>query len=119
MKNMLHHGGMKKIIILILVQFLVVPFSLTAFSQAKVQEKIVSEDDQFLSIKTLVVAPLIDNVSGIYGDAVNSMLKTSLEDDHRWELLAWKAAPGTNTKALDSDGEFSKSYLKNLGADAV
>jgi hypothetical protein len=63
---------------------LVLIFSLQALAQSIRSS---SEADQGLTLKTLALAPLVDNVSGIYSKPLDETLKETVLSTHRWEIV--------------------------------
>jgi hypothetical protein len=66
-------------------------------------------DDQ-LTVKTVMVAPLNDNVSGIYAKPLTTQLSNIVDEDRQWDL---KSFPG-NRKATLEDFEDQPKLVQDL-----
>jgi len=89
------------------IAILLLVFSTSTYGQSK---KFVSDVDQSLTLNTLNLLPLVDNVGGIYAKPGTTTVLETLESLHRWQVAPvplelaqrpeyFEAAPG-NVQAL-------------------
>lgn len=113
---------MRSSTILILVHasliFLGIAAAPSAFSQTKSQPVFVSKIDDELSIKTVVVAPFTDNMSGIYARPLTDHLRDKLANDPQWTLVPFPMRP-VKVEALEDRPEDAKRILKDANAEAM
>jgi hypothetical protein len=95
---------------------LVLIFSLQTFGQSI---KYTSDVDQGLVLKTLAVAPLVDNVSGIYAKPLDETLKNSVSANHQWEVKELDASIKSTPEELESNSNAVKAALKKSSADGL
>ncbi len=81
--------------------------------------KYVSDVDQNLNFKTLVCAPLADNVSGIYANPLNDVLKSSLEFSHQWETTPLDKSITSSPEEFEASADSVKAAVKKSGGDAL
>lgn len=93
----------------------------TAYSGAtNAQNVFVSDTDQDLTIKSVVIVPTVDNVSGIYLKPVEDELKQLLNDDKQWSLANFPPELSTiKSTTLDERPEDIKTILRIAKGDAV
>lgn len=82
----------------------------------------VSEIDQFLSLKSVVVAPSYDNVGGVYQKAAEAKLSELISKDYFWTAVEFKS-PDSHQKFrmdwLEDKPEYTKEIIKLSKADAL
>lgn len=84
------------------------------------QNVFVSNTDQDLSIRSVVIVPTVDNVSGIYSKPVEDELKQLLNEDKQWSLEKFAAELSTiKSTNLDERPEDVKAIMKATKGDAV
>lgn len=74
---------------------LLLTIALPTFAQTTVLK---SSVDEQLTVKTVMLAPLNDNVSGIYAKPLTSQLSNIVEQDRQWDL---KSFPGNHKGTLE------------------
>lgn len=94
-------------------------FSWNAFSQTNYQNAFVGAADQDLTIKTVTVAPVTDNVGGIYAKPLDEELRNALNADLQWSLQKYPADLKIKTESLDDNPEDVQKIMAASGADAV
>ena len=117
-----------KIVLILCLVFL--PFT-SAFSQSKslkkdspYPSKYISQTDQYLTLKSVTLAPAYDNVGGIYKKAAETTLEKIITDDKSWSFQKIKF-PDLQTEKnyridfLEDKNEYSLALLKSTGADAL
>ncbi len=81
-----------------------------ALAQTNSQNAFVNQVDQDLTVKSVTLAPVTDNVGGIYSRPLTESLKKVLNSDLQWSLLSFPE----NIKSNDVS-----QALKYSGADSV
>lgn len=82
-------------------------FSL-AHGQTNNQNSFVNQVDQDLTIKSVVLAPIVDNMGGIYSKPLSAAIEKDLNSDLQWSLL----------KYPENSNDYAQA-LKTSGADSV
>ncbi len=90
-------------------------FSIATFGQA---QNYVSGIDESLSIRKVVVVPIIDNINSIYGRPITDHLIQLIKNDRQWELLPTQAQPQGPEEFEDSQ-KSAAAFLKKHKADAL
>ncbi len=80
--------------------------------------KYVSDVDQALMIKTVLVAPLPDNVGGIYATPLNETLKKAIESFHQWNIKIMEPSP-SSTEDYEVLPDLVKQETKSFDTDAL
>ncbi len=75
--------------------------------------------DSALSIKTVVVAPVFDNVSSIYAKPLTAQLRNIVNNDHQWDLRSWPENIKTPPEELEDRPDSVKAALKKASSDAL
>ncbi len=91
-------------------------FPILTFGQSV---KYVSDLDQSLNIKTVLLAPLVDNISGIYATPLNEALKNSIEASHQWETKPLDKSALMSPEEFEASPSAVKSAAKKSTADAL
>ncbi len=78
-----------------------------------------SSVDDSISIKTITVAPVIDNVSQIYSKPLTSQLRNIVEADRQWNLRSFPDSIKTTPEEFEDNPEAVKAALKKAGTDAL
>ncbi len=91
------------------------PFSLT-FAQSTILKNSV---DSSISIKTVIVSPIFDNVSQIYAKPLTSQLRNIVAEDHQWDLRSWPEAIKNSPEDFEDHPESVRAALKKASADAM
>lgn len=92
-------------------------FSLNA--QTKIQNTYVSDLDKSLSVRSVVIAPVEDNVSGIYAKPIEQHLKESLAQDSQWTPLEFENFSGYRLHTVYSNPKEVVRLAEDAQADAV
>lgn len=74
--------------------------------------------DNSLSIKSVAVSPVVDNVSNIYGRPLSSQLMDIVEIDRQWEMIPWNGST-IKPEDLEDQPELVQQALSRLNADAL
>jgi len=99
--------------------FLTLTFVVLAFSTRAQAQGYKSEEDVQLTIRTLTLLPVFDNMRGIYSRPVESYLVDKLKDGHRFEYVeAGTSGPVLTPDELEDDPETVKNIFQGLSADA-
>lgn len=106
---------MRNMMILFLLQalYLFSNFSV-ANAQTKDQNNYISAIDSDLSIKTFLLAPFSDNISGIYANPLQTVTSETLDSRYQWEV---KTLPASSTN-YDSLTERPTEVAKILQANS-
>jgi len=75
--------------------------------------------DESLSIKHITVAPLLDNVSQIYGKPLTQQLRNIVESDRQWNLRTYPDAIQSSPEDFEDRPEAVKAALTKANADAL
>ncbi len=79
-----------------------------------------SDEDVALTIRTLSLLPVFDNLRGIYARPVETALTEKIKSGHRFEFIeATASGPVVTPDELEEDVANIKSMMKGLTADAV
>jgi hypothetical protein len=78
-----------------------------------------SSIDQSLSIKTVTVAPMADNVSDVYAKPLTSQLRNIVEMDRQWDLRTFPESSRNTPEKFEDQPELVKATLKKAGTDAL
>lgn len=97
---------------------LIIGLSLLSQAQAQVK-KYVSRIDAGLSIKSIVIVPLIDNVNGIYSGPLTEELKNLVTRDRQWSLVASPDLKSENPDVLEESQTRSQDILKKYKTDVL
>lgn len=81
---------------ILMLASLLLSFVIPTFAQTTVLK---SPVDEQLTIRTVMVAPLNDNVSGIYAKPLTTQLNNIVEDDRQWDK---KSFPGNQKSELEN-----------------
>jgi len=81
--------------------------------------KFISEIDQDLSIKKVIVVPLSDNTKGIYANPLTKTLEKTLAEDKQWDLVSSPTNISFTPEDFEERPETVRSVLKNSQADAL
>lgn len=81
--------------------------------------KFISETDQDLTIKKVVVVPLVDNIKGIYATPLSQTLESAISDDKQWEVVPLSKNISFTPEEYEEKPESVKSVLKKSQADAL
>ena len=110
----------KKQIILFNMKILFLFFSLFVSPDAFAQStQYINTIDQDLMIKSATVAPIPDNVSGIYSKSVSPLSKELIEFDQQWTLVEYPQNIKTTPEEYDENPELVKNILRKLKTDAL
>lgn len=88
----------------------------TATAQNK---KYVSRVDAGLSIKSVVLVPLIDNVNGIYAGPLTEELNKIISNDRQWNLISSPDLKAENPDILEESQKRSQEVIKKYKSDAL
>lgn len=88
-------------------------------AQTKPLNTYYSEADSELNVKSVVIAPFSDNVSGIYSKPGFEEATSMLEKDLRWSLLPLPKGDFGNPDSYELHPESVQKLLKAAKADAV
>lgn len=91
-------------------------FSLSTYGQQTIYK---SSVDDALSIKTITVAPMADNVSQVYAKPLTSQLRSIVESDRQWDLRSFPDAIKDSPENFEDKPEAVKAALKKASADAM
>lgn len=83
--------------------------SLQAFSQTV---KFVSDIDTKLTIKSVNIIPLADNMSGIYSKPLTDTLQNELQSNHQWEAKIVDLKSNFSPEELETKPDLVKQTLK-------
>lgn len=103
----------------IFVASCVISISLTSWAQTNAQNSYVSAADQDLAIKSIVLVPTTDNVSGIYARPVEEQLRQLLNDDKQWSLANYPQDLKIKPELLDEKPEDVQKILQAAGSEAA
>lgn len=78
-----------------------------------------SSVDESLSIKTVTVAPLADNVSQIYAKPLTLQLRSIVESDRQWDLRSFPEGLKNSPEEFEDKPESVQAALKKTSADAL
>lgn len=93
-------------------------FTPPSFSQTNALNSYVSQVDQDLAIKSVIVLPTTDNVSGIYAKSATAHLKNLINQDKQWSLI--EITPqDTPAKSTDLSTSDIKTLMGKYSAHAV
>ncbi len=97
------------------LQLLFVLYSSISLAQAGVSVQFVSEDDELLNIKNIVVTSVVDNVNGVYSGVLSDWLFKKIEDDHQWSPTVYK----NNLKSDFLDPEVASKIMREAKSQAL
>lgn len=85
------------------------------------QNSFVSSVDQDLTVKTVLLLPVTDNVDGIYAKPVEEELRAAINKDLQWSLAANTSAigAGVKTNALEENPKEVSQLLTSSGVDGL
>jgi len=91
------------------------------FSQQTYGQKTVlkSSVDESLSIKTITVAPMVDNVSQIYSKPLTGQLRNIVEKDRQWDLRSYPDSVKTSPEEFEDKPASVQAALKKASTDAL
>lgn len=76
--------------------------------------------DDSLTIKTIAVLPILDNVGGIYSQPIEKKLNELVDEDHRWNLRRLNlAGPISRLEDLEQKPETLQKLISGTGIDAL
>lgn len=75
--------------------------------------------DKDLTIKSIIVAPMVDNISGIYAKPLSEHLKSLVSQDRQWKQIELPSDIKTSPEELEDKPESVKNILKKTKADAL
>lgn len=81
--------------------------------------KFISQTDQDLSIKKIVVIPLVDNIDGIYSNPLTKTFEKNIADDKQWELIQAQKNITFTPEEFEEKPETVRSVLKKYQTDAL
>lgn len=90
----------------------------SAGAQTKSQGAFVSSADQEISIKSVVLVPFNDNLSGIYSKPLTDTMTETLTKDPRWNLVSLPGGKYAPEKFDENPAEVQK-ILRQSKADAL
>lgn len=90
----------------------------TASAQTNAQNTYVSQIDQDLAIKSILVLPTTDNLSGIYAKPAFAHLKNLINNDKQWSLLEI-AEKNPDYKSTNLSTEDVKNLLNKYNTQAL
>ncbi|MNJ93532.1 hypothetical protein D3C87_112140 [compost metagenome] len=88
-------------------------------AQTNSQNIFVSAADQDLNIKSIVITPTTDNVSGIYAKPVEEYLRFLVNEDKQWSLADYPKNISVKTDLLDENPSDVKKIMTAANAEAV
>jgi hypothetical protein len=76
--------------------------------------------DESLLVKKIAIAPVVDNMQGIYGAPVEEELRRLIQENHHWDLIEINPV-GTSLSPEDfeNDPEKVMSFLQSSEADSL
>ncbi len=92
---------------------------LDVWSQTKNQNTFLSSVDQALTVRTVLLVPSEDNVSGIYSKPLDVHLQEVLAQDSQWTPSDFKNFKGQKLDTLYSNPKDVMSLAKAAQADAI
>lgn len=101
------------------VFFLVMSGAGLAQAQNKPVKDYTSRIDAGLSIKSVVVVPMIDNVNSIYSGPLTEELIQLVTTDRQWNLIPAKDLKSENPDILEENPKRSREILTKYGVDAL
>lgn len=81
--------------------------------------KYVSPVDQDLTIKSIFIYPIVDNMKNVYGNPVTENLKATLEKDKQWVLVNDGVDKKHTPEELEENSNLVKSILVSTKSDAL
>lgn len=95
--------------------------ALTLFGAPTYGQKTIlkSSVDQSLSIKTITMAPMVDNVSDVYAKPLTMQLRSIIESDRQWDLRTLPDVVKSSPEKFEDQPDLVKAALKKAGADAL
>lgn len=91
-------------------------FGLRTYGQSTILK---SSVDESLSIKTVTVAPFLDNVSQIYGKPLSGQMRGIIEEDKQWDLRSFPENIKTTPEEYEDQPTLVQAALKKANADAL
>ncbi|MEK2643764.1 hypothetical protein [Bdellovibrio sp. BCCA] len=88
-------------------------------SQTNAQNTYVSNADQDLAIKSIVLVPTTDNVGGIYARPVEEELRQLLNEDKQWSLANYPADLKIKSEFLDERPDDVQKILQAAKSEAA
>lgn len=88
-------------------------------NQTNAQNAIVSQVDQDLTIKHVVVVPVSDNAKNIYAQYLNPFLRDLIEADKQWQLYDLPKDIQATAVDIENDSDLAKKILKSTQTDAI
>lgn len=95
---------------------LILLFALPTFAQTTVLK---SSVDEQLSIRTVMVAPLNDNVSNIYAKPLTSQLVSIVEQDRQWDEKSFPGNQKSNLENFEDNPKLVQDLLTGSKVDAL
>lgn len=78
-----------------------------------------SSVDDDLTLKTITVVPMTDNVDGIYSKSLTVQLEAIVDDDNQVQRVAWSGKKNFNPETLEETPKEVQSIQKNHAVDGV
>lgn len=94
-------------------------FCISAEAQTSVQNAYVSAVDQDLAIKSIVLVPTTDNISGIYAKPVEEHLRALLNSDKQWSLTEFPKGVSAKSETLDENPADVQKILQAAKTEAA
>jgi hypothetical protein len=94
-------------------------FGFGAWAQTKNQNTYVSPLDQSLTVRTVLIAPIEDNLEGIYAKPVEQHLKDILSQDPQWSPSDFQSFSGYKLQTLYTNPAEVMKLAKAAQADAI
>lgn len=88
-------------------------------SQTNAQNTYVSAVDQDLTIKSIILAPTIDNVGGIYARPLEEELRRLLNDDKQWSLSKYPSNLNFKPESFEDNPKDVAALLRESKSEAV
>lgn len=98
--------------------FSILLYATMAYSQTKVESKLISPDDKLISIKTVAVAPFKDNVNGVYAKPIQNLLTDLVKNDSQWSYSNAQL-PQPKVFDLSESLQETEKLLKIASSDAL
>ena len=108
--------GLRIFLILIFLIFLT---PLDLWSQTKNQNTFVSQVDQSLTVRSVLVLPVEDNVSGIYAKPLTQHLQEVLSQDSQWTSSDFQNLKGWKLDFLYSNPKDVMKLARAANSDAI
>lgn len=101
--------------------FLLFNLSLSSISNAQNQSPVtyVSQEDQNMTIRSVIVAPVIDNMNNVYGLPLTEHLKKKIQAEQQWEVIELPSNLSSIATQLDSSAKNRQALKKATGTSAL